>query len=182
MLGSMRRIWLLGTCALLLGCAPAQVTKTSAPTKPKPPLDADAQPAEQPAAIGFPAASGGAGPCAPRPAALGIDATGRVLLYGMGEELEPPELAEGMRVAGAKDAAQLDINWSWTRFLVFGEPEGKALQTTSTLIPKMVHTKRGYVETAADRDFFYVIRRSEPWGLTVGSATPSGPSATPARR
>lgn len=95
-----------------------------------------------------------------RRSSVGIDASGRMLLYGMGDETPPRMLAEGMRAAGAVSAAQLDINWSWTRFLVFSEQEG-TLRVTSTLIPQMVHGKKSYVERAASRDFFYLLRRSD---------------------
>ncbi|HPB94851.1 MAG TPA: hypothetical protein PKW66_03005 [Polyangiaceae bacterium] len=93
-----------------------------------------------------------------RRTAIGIDASGRVLLFGMGEEADPKLLGEAMKVAGAQHAAQLDINYNWTRFLLFGTPDG-VLQVTSTLIPKMVHRKRGYVALSEDRDFFYLKRR-----------------------
>ena len=94
-----------------------------------------------------------------RRSALGVDASGRVLLYGIGEEMGPRLLAQGMRYAGAVNAAQLDINWSWTRFLVFGQTGEGELSVTSTLIPEMVHQKHGYVAKPAARDFFYIMRR-----------------------
>lgn len=92
-----------------------------------------------------------------RRSALGVDASGRVLLFGIGVEAEPDLLAKAMKQAGAVNAAQLDINWNWTRFLIFGEKDGE-LQVTSTLIPQMVHRKRGYVHHTQPRDFFYLKR------------------------
>lgn len=95
-----------------------------------------------------------------RRSAIGVDASGRVLIYGMGEEVGPRMLAMGMKAAGAVEAAQLDINWSWTRFLVMGRTSpDDTLSVTSTLIPKMVHTRTGYVERKVARDFFYVVSR-----------------------
>jgi len=96
-----------------------------------------------------------------RRSAVGVDASGRVLLYALGEEAGPLHLALGLRFAGARSAAQLDINWSWTRFLVFGNPapDGE-LQVTSTLIPQMVHRPTAYVSRHVGRDFFYVTRRA----------------------
>lgn len=95
-----------------------------------------------------------------RRSALGVDASGRILFYGFGDEAGAKLLAEGLRIAGAVEAAETDINYSWTRFLLFGKPKPDAkLQVTSTLVPKMVHQKTGYVERAAPRDFFYVRRR-----------------------
>lgn len=93
-----------------------------------------------------------------RRSAVGIDAEGRVLFYAIGEEASPRWLAEALRLAGASSAAQLDINWYWTRFLLFGT-EGGALHVTSTLIPKMEHLRTEYVERASSRDFFYVTRK-----------------------
>lgn len=94
-----------------------------------------------------------------RRSAMGISEHGAILFYGMGEELEPSELAQGMLFAGARHAAQLDINWSWTRFLLYGRPgPGAELQVTSTLIPQMVSERRGYTSRPAARDFFYILR------------------------
>jgi hypothetical protein len=94
-----------------------------------------------------------------RRSAVGLSANGQVLFYAMGEEASPRYLAEALRLAGAANAAQLDINWYWTRFLLFGTPNGEPLQITSTLIPKMEHLKRGYVERPSTRDFFYFVER-----------------------
>ena len=55
-----------------------------------------------------------------RRSAMGLDATGRILFYGMGVETEADDLARGMAAVGANDAVELDINYSWTKFLVFG--------------------------------------------------------------
>ena len=96
-----------------------------------------------------------------RRSAIGLDESGRVLFYGFGEEVDTRRLAEGMKHIGAAHAALLDINYSWTRFLLVGTPKADApLQVTSTLVPKMVHRKRGYVEKPMPRDFFYVRSKS----------------------
>lgn len=100
-----------------------------------------------------------------RRSAIALDATGGILFYGFGDETNPKELALGLKAAGAHHAAQLDINYYWVRFLIFGRPKPDApLQVTSTLIPKMEHRKRGYVHQAEPRDFFYVIRAGDQDG------------------
>lgn len=92
-----------------------------------------------------------------RRSALGLDASGQVLFYGVGEWVTVKLLADSMKAAGAVNAAQLDINWSYTRFLFFGKASDNApLSVQSTLIPKMKHSERGYVESASERDFFYL--------------------------
>jgi hypothetical protein len=94
-----------------------------------------------------------------RRTALGIDASGRVLTFGMGEWVEPKELALAMQLAGAATAAQLDINWSYTRFNFYTKNDSGQLEVRSTLVPKLVHTKKSYVAEIAHRDFFYVRRK-----------------------
>ncbi len=97
-----------------------------------------------------------------RRSAVGVDATGRVLFYGIGEEMEPRVLALGMSYVGAVNAAELDINWSWTRFLLFGTTDQDTeLHVTSTLIPQMVHRQHGYVHDAAARGFFFLADRAQ---------------------
>ena len=96
-----------------------------------------------------------------RRSAMAIDKSGRILFYGFGEETGPRELALGLRYAGADNAAQFDINYSWTRFLLVGEKSSEgSLRVTNTLVPKMVHRKTGYIEKSMPRDFFYVTRRT----------------------
>jgi hypothetical protein len=94
-----------------------------------------------------------------RRSALGVDESGRILLVGMGEWVEPREIALSMKTAGAESAAELDINWSYTRFNFYGKVAGR-LQVTGTLIPKLVHTKNSYIGEVAARDFFYVRRKN----------------------
>lgn len=95
-----------------------------------------------------------------RRSAIGLDRTGQVLFYAIGEETEPRWLAEALRLAGATQAAELDINWYWTRFLLFGKPDGGALRVTSTLVPKMEHLETEYVERPSSRDFFYAVLKN----------------------
>lgn len=103
-----------------------------------------------------------------RRSALGLDSTGKVLFYGIGEQVFPKDLAVAMKAAGAVAAAETDINWSYTRFLLMGRPSASdPIQVVDTLVPKMVHNKRGYVEKAATRDFFYVAKKRK--------ATPAAP-------
>lgn len=94
-----------------------------------------------------------------RRSAVGIDASGKVLFYGMGEEADPRWLAEGMRAAGAVVAAEFDINWYWTRFLAFDRDAAGTTRISSSLIPKMEHQSDSYVARPSTRDFFYFVRR-----------------------
>ncbi|MCC6217285.1 MAG: hypothetical protein IT376_20675 [Polyangiaceae bacterium] len=94
-----------------------------------------------------------------RRSALAVDASGRVLLYGYGDEAGTRDLALGLRALGAVAAAKLDLNFHWVRFLLVGGPPGEPARITSTLVPQMPHRARGYVERPEPRDFFYVALR-----------------------
>jgi hypothetical protein len=93
-----------------------------------------------------------------RRSAIGLDDSGKVLFYAVGVEATPKLLALGLRAAGAQDAAQLDINWNWTRFFGFAQAESGKPAIAKALV-EVEHTKRDYVTTASKRDFFYVVQR-----------------------
>ncbi len=95
-----------------------------------------------------------------RRSAIGIDKAGTTLFYGFGEAVTAQALAHAMRAVGAEDAAQLDVNYSYPRFLLYeaGQP-GEAPRVESALIPGIKYTKGEYVTDAALRDFFYVTRK-----------------------
>jgi hypothetical protein len=96
-----------------------------------------------------------------RRSAIGLDASGQVLFYAVGVEVDPLGLAQAMQFAGAVQAAELDINWNWTRFLLYGVREGETeLRITSTLLEGMPHNSRSYVTRAEARDFFYLTRKA----------------------
>jgi hypothetical protein len=95
-----------------------------------------------------------------RRSALGIAEGGRTLLYALGEWITPRQMAEVMLAAGAVDAAELDVNWSYTRFFLYGPPaKGAEPEVVATLVPKLKHAPRQYVGKASERDFFYLVRR-----------------------
>jgi hypothetical protein len=93
-----------------------------------------------------------------RRSAIGLDQSGTLLFYALGVEAPPRLLAEALRVVGAQNAAELDINWNWTRFLLYDrDADGKPRVATS-LAPGE-YAKSTYVERASERDFFYVLQR-----------------------
>jgi hypothetical protein len=92
-----------------------------------------------------------------RRSALGLAEGGRTLIYGLGEWIPPRALAEAMRAAGAVEAAELDVNWSYTRFFLYRP--GSPPEVTGTLVPKLKHEPGQYVVKPAERDFFYLTQR-----------------------
>jgi hypothetical protein len=97
-----------------------------------------------------------------RRSAVGIDASGRAFLFGFGERTSPKDIATAMKHAGARDAAELDVNWMWTRFVFFGRRDpAKPPEIVATLVPNVHHRRTWYVQTPEARDFFYVARRGD---------------------
>jgi hypothetical protein len=93
-----------------------------------------------------------------RRSAVGLSADGRVLYYAVGVETSPKLLAQGLLAAGVHVAAQLDINWNWTRFFVVSaEPDGAP--AIAEALVDVEYSKRDYVERPSERDFFYVLGR-----------------------
>lgn len=95
-----------------------------------------------------------------RRSAIGVDKSGTTLFYGFGDAVTAQALAHAMQAIGAEDAAQLDVNHSYPRFLLYeaGAP-GQAPHVESALIPGIKFTKGEYVTDSALRDFFYVTRK-----------------------
>jgi hypothetical protein len=54
-----------------------------------------------------------------RRSAIGLDASRRILYVGISNNTTARALAEGMHHAGAVDVAQLDVNWSYPKFLLY---------------------------------------------------------------
>lgn len=96
-----------------------------------------------------------------RRSAIGIDKSGRVLFYALGEAMTARALARALRAVGAESAAQLDVNYSFPRFLFFDKPAGAELpQVSSPIIPDIKFKKTEYVGASETRDFFYLTRKS----------------------
>ena len=95
-----------------------------------------------------------------RRSAIGINRERNVLFYAVGVETTARLLADGLLAAGAHSAAELDINWNWTRFFVFGRDESGNIRVSKSLV-NVEHSNRSYVGRPSERDFFYVLSTPE---------------------
>jgi hypothetical protein len=93
-----------------------------------------------------------------RRSAVGLSESGFVLYFAIGIEAPPRLLAEALRAVGARSAAELDINWNWTRFLVY-ERDGTGKPRVKASLAPGEYGKNTYLERASERDFFYVLER-----------------------
>lgn len=88
-----------------------------------------------------------------RRSAIGIDEARRTLFVGIGDATSAGSMARAMRHAGAHTVAQLDVNHSFPKMLIFEGGVGRPL------CPGFQFSEKDYVERPAARDFFYVTCR-----------------------
>ena len=94
-----------------------------------------------------------------RRSAIGIDALGKTLFYALGEAVTAQSLARAMQAVGARDAAQLDVNYAYPRFIFFDHPPAAERRAVLSLVPHVDYRSHDYVRDASPRDFFYITRR-----------------------
>ena len=93
-----------------------------------------------------------------RRSALGVSKDGRYVFYALGDAVTAQSIGRAMQVVGSHGAAQLDVNHSYPRFLLF-EQGASGVSATQPLIEDLKYNPGDYVGTASQRDFFYVTRK-----------------------
>lgn len=94
-----------------------------------------------------------------RRSAIGLSKDRRHLFYALGDAVTAQSIGRAMQVVGAHDAAQLDVNYSYPRFVLFEQnPNGSPI-ATSPIVPDVKFNPTDYVVGAQQRDFFYLTRR-----------------------
>jgi hypothetical protein len=96
-----------------------------------------------------------------RRSAIGLDESRRVLFVGISNNTTARALAEGMHHAGAVDVAQLDVNWSYPKFLLYRESD-KGELVAQAPVDGFEFNPGEYVNKSAFRDFFYLTRKLPP--------------------
>ncbi|MBI1863742.1 phosphodiester glycosidase family protein [Candidatus Woesebacteria bacterium] len=87
---------------------------------------------------------------------VGITSNGN-LIYAVGNNLIPDTLAQALKMGGAVNAMQLDINPFWVRFNTF-DTKGDGTYNTSTLT-KGVYDGSAQFLSGYQKDFLYVYKR-----------------------
>lgn len=87
---------------------------------------------------------------------IGITAKGE-LLFAAGNNLSPLTLADALRVAGAVNAIQLDINPHWVRFNIFNST-GSGNYDSAPLNKDMQDGSKEYLN-GYQKDFFYMYKK-----------------------
>ncbi len=102
-----------------------------------------------------------------RRSAVGLDRDGKVLFVAISNHTTAAAIGLGLRHAGASAVAQLDVNWSYPKFLSYEPGEGGALAPVA-LASGFEFSEDEYIRKRSLRDFFYLTRKA-----------PAPPAATP---
>jgi hypothetical protein len=113
-----------------------------------------------------------------RRSALGVSADGKTLFYGLGDSVTAGALARAMKAAGAEDAAQLDVNAAYPRFLFYSQ-DGGGPAVRDALIPGLAYGAQEYVATPEGRDFFYLSSRHALAPALAACVAPEGTPSAP---
>jgi len=94
-----------------------------------------------------------------RRSAVGLSADGKTLFVGISNSTTARAMALGMQQAGAVTVAQLDVNFSFPRFLVYEPDAATGALTAVGAVKGLLYGPDEYVGHASSRDFFYVTAR-----------------------
>jgi hypothetical protein len=94
-----------------------------------------------------------------RRSAVGLSSDGKTLFVGISNSTTARAMAFGMHQAGAVSVAQLDVNFSFPRFVVY-QPDPETGELTALgAVKGFLHEPDEYLGRASTRDFFYVTAR-----------------------
>jgi hypothetical protein len=93
-----------------------------------------------------------------RRSAVGLDAARTTLFVSVSNDTTARAIADALRHAGAADVAQLDVNWSFPKILLF-PPDANGKRRPESLFKGFVFERGEYLERPSPRDFFYLVRR-----------------------
>lgn len=94
-----------------------------------------------------------------RRSAVGLSRDAKTLFVGISNYTTARALALGMQNAGAEHVAQLDVNHSYPRFLLYRDDEASGTLTALSPVKGFLHEKDEYLRRPSSRDFFYVTTR-----------------------
>jgi hypothetical protein len=97
-----------------------------------------------------------------RRSAMGVDRDGRFVFFAISNHTTAVAIADGLVHAGAITVAQMDVNFSYPKFVLFerAEPQGKRLAVA--LASGFEFSEDEYIRRRNPRDFFYVTARKQP--------------------
>ncbi|RYZ08261.1 MAG: hypothetical protein EOO73_08715 [Myxococcales bacterium] len=107
-----------------------------------------------------------------RRSAIGLNAARDVLFVSITNHSTARVLADGMHHVGAVDVAQLDVNWSYPKFVTFEAPSGSTERNAIALAEGFEYSPDEYIRKKQRRDFFYLMRKDTGLTPPAGFAAP----------
>lgn len=93
-----------------------------------------------------------------RRSAIGLNPERSIVFVAVSNDTTAHAMAEAMHHAGASDVAQLDVNWSYPKILIF--PIGAdGRRYARGLFEGFLFSDDDYIRQPSRRDFFYLVRR-----------------------
>lgn len=112
-----------------------------------------------------------------RRSAVGLSRDKQILYVGISNHTTAKAMALGMNHAGAETVAQMDVNWSYPKFVTFEEKKDGLLHPIA-LAEGFEFSDELYLRERSMRDFFYLARKEEVETGETESPSP-GPSSAP---
>ncbi len=94
-----------------------------------------------------------------RRSGIGLNQARDVLYVSITNHTNARVLAEGLRHAGAADIAQLDVNWSYPKFMLYEPKVPGGPRKAVPLASGFEFSEDEYIRRRARRDFFYLVRK-----------------------
>lgn len=95
-----------------------------------------------------------------RRSAVGLSKDRQILYVGISNHTTAKVMAAGMNHAGADNVAQMDVNWSYPKFVTY-EPDKKGTLHPVALADGFEFSDALYLRERSMRDFFYLARKEE---------------------
>jgi hypothetical protein len=96
-----------------------------------------------------------------RRSAMGVDGNGRYVFFGISNHTTANAIADGMKHAGAVTVAQMDVNFSYPKFVLFERQEPGGKRMAVALASGFEFSEDEYIRKRNPRDFFYVTARRQ---------------------
>jgi len=92
-----------------------------------------------------------------RRSAAGINRKGDVLFVAITNHTTARAIATALKHAGAETVTQLDVNWSYPKFVLFQADSGSSLRKAVALAKGFEFSEDEYIRKRSMRDFFYLM-------------------------
>lgn len=95
-----------------------------------------------------------------RRSAIGVSEDGSILYVGIGDSTTARAIATAMQHAGSHEVAQLDVNWSFPKFVTFERRDGVGEFVGVPISKSFEFDEEDFLRKPYARDFFYLTRKS----------------------